>query len=290
MTLSANARGTLWVLSAAFAYAVSAILVRALNNVFDAGMQNLSRQIVALVILLPAIIRTPRLLVDFSDRRLMIFRSVAQSIGLVLTYYAFQTIPLLDATVLSFSRILWVYVLAAIFLRERLTPGSLGAMALGTIGCLVTVRPGAMDFTLGHAAALIGAFVMATTNVSVARLAKDTSLTTLLAWTALTGIVLTGPFAAFSEWPSPNLWQIAMLLLAGAAAIASQLAFIIGIRTGQGTTVATADYARLPFAALLAYLCFGEHPSLSAIVGGFLIALGSFLPSLWRGRHPREER
>jgi drug/metabolite transporter (DMT)-like permease len=282
--VSTDMRGTMWVLASAAAYAVSAMLVRALSHVFDAGMQNLSRQIVALLILLPAIIRTPRLLTEFSDRRLMIFRSVAQSVGLVLTYYSFQTIPLLDATVLSFSRILWIYVLAAIFLHERLTKASFAAMALGTIGCLVTVRPGAMDFTQGHAAALVGAFVMATTNVSVARLAQDTSLTTLLAWTAITGIVMTGPFAMFSDWPVASPWQVVLLVLAGAAAILSQLAFIIGVRTGRGTTVATADYARLPFAALLAYVCFREQPSLAAVVGGLLIVAASFIPSLWRVR------
>ena len=108
MVLTATVRGTLWVLASAFASALSAMLVRALDGVFDAGMQNFARQIVALLIVLPALIRSPRLLTHFSDRRLMIFRSVAQSVGMVLTYYSFQTIPLLDATVLSFSRIFWV--------------------------------------------------------------------------------------------------------------------------------------------------------------------------------------
>lgn len=284
MTMTSNTRGILWVLASAMVNALVAMLVRALGDTFDAGMQNFARQIVALLIVLPALMRSPSLLTDFSDRRLMIFRSVAQSAGLVLTYYSFQTIPLLDATVLSFSRIFWVYVLAAIFLRERLTVASVGAMALGTMGCLITMRPGAIDFTLGHAAALVGAFVMATTNVSVARLSRDTSLTTLLAWTAIAGIIITSPFAALSDWRTPGLWQIGLLALTGLMAVGAQLAFIIGFRTGQGTVVATADYARLPFAAILAYACFGERPSLSAAIGGTLIVFASFVPGFWRQR------
>ena len=35
--------------------------------------------------------------------------------------------------------------------------------------------------------------------------ARDTSLTTLLAWTALTGILMTAPFAALSDWRVPSI-------------------------------------------------------------------------------------
>ena len=51
-------------------------------------------------------------------------------------------LPLATVFALEFTMPAWTALLAAMFLRERLTPSRIGAVILGFIGVLVIIRPG----------------------------------------------------------------------------------------------------------------------------------------------------
>ena len=62
--------------------------------------------------------RTPSLH-EWRSRPAERFRSAAGTLGMILSFYAFQELPLADANALSFTRTLWLVPLAAFVVKEQ---------------------------------------------------------------------------------------------------------------------------------------------------------------------------
>ena len=117
---------------------------------------------------------------------------------MILSFYAFQKMPLADANALSFTRTLWLVPLAAFVVKEKVGPLRIGAAVLGFIGVLVMIRPGAGgEFAVGlPALAMLGsAFLFAFTVTGMKVLTRDHSPTVILVWSAVLGLVLAIPGA-----------------------------------------------------------------------------------------------
>ena len=61
-------------------------------------------------------------------------------------FYALPLLPLVQITAIDFSTPIWTVLLAALFLRERLTGRRIVAVLLGFCGVLVILRPGVATF------------------------------------------------------------------------------------------------------------------------------------------------
>lgn len=272
-------------LASACSYVLVSVLVKMLADEHSAAAQTFYRQLVALLALLPAVVRAgPRSLL-VSRPGLMLFRALASAGGFVLTYYSFQALPLALANTLSFTRILFLFPLAILFLGERPTLRASLALAMGFAGVLLALQPGTARLGGGEIAALCGALLLATTNISVKSLSRDTTITTLLVWSSAIGIVLTAPFAVGSLTATSSL-DLALLVLMGLAALSAQICFIRGINIGDATVVGSIDYVRLPIAALAGAMFFAEMPGAGVWAGGALIVAAAVLPAIGRVRRP----
>jgi drug/metabolite transporter (DMT)-like permease len=278
-----NVRGALWMLGSALCFTAMAVLIKYLGDGYPASLQTFYRQAAGLVILLPIILRHRGAAYATTRPGILFFRSAAGTIGMMLSFYAFQKMPLADANALSFTRSLWLVPLAAFVLREQVGPLRIGAAVVGFGGVLLMIRPGANgSFALGLPAfSMLGAsFLFAFTVTGMKVLTRDHSPTVLLVWAATLGFLFAIPGAFVSwAWPAPK--DFILLCLMGAAGTAVQACYIKGMQLGDAAAMAPIDYIRLVFTVAAGFVLFHEIPSVWTMAGAGAVIVSTLFIT-WR--------
>src|SRR5678816_3865347 len=271
--LSPNLRGALWMLASALTFSVMTTLIKYLGSDYPAALQTFYRQAAGLVVLLPVILRHRGAAFATSRPAIMIFRSATGTVGMILSFYAFQMMPLADANALSFTRTLWLVPLAAFVIREQVGALRIGAAIVGFVGVLVMIRPGAGGhFNVGlPALAMLGsAFLFAFTVTGMKLLTRDHSTMVILVWSAVLGLVLAIP-GAILTWRLPGPRDFLLLCAMGVIATLNQACYIKGMQAGDAAAMAPIDYTRLIFTAAAGYVLFGEVPSRRTWLGAAIV-------------------
>ncbi|MGH8238524.1 MAG: DMT family transporter, partial [Steroidobacteraceae bacterium] len=139
--LPPNARGALWMLASAIAFTVMTMLIKFLGEDYSPALQTFYRQLAGLVVMVPVILHNPREVFRTTRPGILLFRSGAGTVAMILGFYAYQKLPLADANALSFTRTLWLVPLAAFVLKESVGPRRVLATISGFLGALLMLQP-----------------------------------------------------------------------------------------------------------------------------------------------------
>lgn len=281
--MAPNVRGALWMLASAVFFTVSMTLIKYLGADYSASLQTFYRQLAGFLILLPVIAKHRSAAFATTRPGILLFRSAAGTVGLILSFYAFQKMPLADANALSFTRTLWLVPLAAFVVREKVGPLRIGAAVVGFLGVLVMVRPGANgQFAIGlPAIAMLGSsFLFALTVTGMKVMTRDHAPMVLLVWAATLGLLFSLP-GAFLAWRWPAPLDLVLLAIMGVFGTATQWCYIKGMQIGDAAAMAPIDYSRLVFTVIAGLLLFREVPSPWTLAGaGIVVASTLFIT--WR--------
>jgi drug/metabolite transporter (DMT)-like permease len=284
--LPPNIEGALWMVASALGFTAMTTLIKYLGDDYPAALQTFYRQLAGFVILLPVILKRRGAAFTTTRPGILLFRSAAGTVGMILSFYAFQKMPLADANALSFTRTLWLVPLAAFVVRETVGPLRIGAAIFGFIGVLIMLRPGAGgEFAVGlpALAMLASSFLFALTITGMKVMTRDHSPTVLLVWSATLGLVLGIPGAIFTwRWPEPV--DLGLLAAMGVLGTITQGCYIKGMSIGDAGAMAPIDYIRLVFTVIVGFSLFGEIPS-AWTVAGAAVVVASTLFITWREYH-----
>lgn len=278
-----NLQGALWMIASALGFTAMTTLIKFLGDDYPAALQTFYRQLAGFLVLLPIIIRRRGAAFATTRPGILIFRSAAGTLGLILSFYAFQKMPLADANALSFTRTLWLVPLAAFVVREHVGPLRIGAAVVGFVGVLIMLRPGAggeFAIDLPAMAMLASSFLFALTITGMKVMTRDHSPTVLLVWSATLGLVMGIPGAFFTwRWPEP--FDLFLLSAMGVLGTLTQACYIKGMAIGDAAAMAPIDYIRLVFTVIVGLTLFHEVPSAWTIAGaGVVVASTLFIT--WR--------
>jgi drug/metabolite transporter (DMT)-like permease len=278
-----NLQGALWMIASALGFTAMTTLIKFLGDDYPAALQTFYRQLAGFLVLLPIIIRRRGAAFATTRPGILIFRSAAGTLGLILSFYAFQKMPLADANALSFTRTLWLVPLAAFVVREHVGPLRIGAAVIGFVGVLIMLRPGAggeFAIDLPAMAMLASSFLFALTITGMKVMTRDHSPTVLLVWSATLGLVMGIPGAFFAwRWPEP--FDLFLLAAMGVLGTLTQACYIKGMAIGDAAAMAPIDYIRLVFTVIVGLTLFHEVPSIWTIAGaGVVVASTLFIT--WR--------
>ncbi|USQ95847.1 DMT family transporter [Caulobacter sp. RL271] len=288
MTLTPNLRGALWMLASAVGFTAMTTLIKFLGPGYPAALQTFYRQLAGVIVLLPLMARDWRAAFRTTRPGILIFRSSAGVLALIMGFYAYQKLPLADANALSFTRTLWLVPLAAFVLREPIGPLRIGAALVGFAGVLIMLRPGSGGGAEGlsawvgwpQACALASAFLFALTITGMKVMTRDHSPFVLLVYAAVLGLVFAIPPALF-VWRWPTWPDLALLAAMGVIGTLTQGAYIKGMEAGEAAVMAPIDYTRLVFAVGAGFLLFHEFPRRATLVGAAIVVVSTLFIS-WR--------
>lgn len=234
---------------------------------------------------------------------MLLARSLFGTLGFTLAIVAvsdFFTLTLAQFNAISFTRPLFVTLLAALALREFVGPHRWAALVVGFLGVLIMVmpgifvfwRPGALQMTgfdLGSAVALISAFSLAAAIVMVKFLSAELSAMVLLLYANLLSSLLLAPFL-FVFWTEVSLQDWGLILAMSAFGFVSQFCFIYAMSIGDASFLSPIDYLRLPMSAVADFWVFRLIPGMSVWVGAAIIVVSTFYIGWRERRKPRSSR
>ncbi|WP_242153545.1 DMT family transporter [Sphingomonas sp. BAUL-RG-20F-R05-02] len=289
--LSGNTRGAFWLLISSLLFTAMTLLVKLLGS-YSPAMQAVWTQSAGLLLFLPVILSSRGAVLVLHGWPAQIGRSISAVLGVTLSYYALHHLPLGEANALSFTRALWVGPLAALVLREQVTRASWAALAFGFVGVLLVLQP-SPHMTIGwaHLAALASALLLALTVTGIKVLLRRNSLTTIMLWSSILGILFVLP-PAILTWRWPSAHDGWLLLLLGMVSVAMSTTYMHAMSLGDAAKIIAVDYVRLPLAIGAGLLVFGTVPSGWMIAGSLLIIVTTVWAAV-SGRpariDPREE-
>jgi S-adenosylmethionine uptake transporter len=216
-------------------------------------------------------------------------------------YLALATLPLADVVTLFFVAPLFVTALSLPLLGERVGGREWLAVAVGFVGVIVAMRPGAGLTDPAAILPVLSALFYAIVCVITRRLGKTDSgssiafysTTFMMAAGGVMGLLVgrgqlaTGEHASVQfllrPWMLPSWADLGLMALCGLIASVGYYCLAQAYRVAAAKIVAPFEYVAVPLSVLWGYLFWGDVPGAHVLLG-MVIILGSGIYVLRRQR------
>lgn len=282
LALAPNVRGALWILLASVLFIVMATLVKHLGAYFDIFQIAFFRALFGLTAILPFVLRRGVRGLRTGRPGMQLLRGCSGTAAMFCGYYAFTQLPLADAISISYARTLFIIPLAVIFLGEVVRRRRWTATAIGFVGVLVMLRPGA-GIETATLIAVMGALLAAASMTAIKLVSKTDSADVTVFYFGIISTPLT-LLPALYVWRAPEPLELVLLIASGAVAASAQYCMIRGYRIGEATAVVPFDYARLLIGTVVGIVIFAELPDAWTLVGAGIIVVSTLYIALREAR------
>jgi drug/metabolite transporter (DMT)-like permease len=271
---SDNVKGALILMLAAFGFSLMVAMVKLAGERLPVTQILFIRQLGMTIMLAPVLIKTFPGSLKSGQTHLQFLRIFLALNAMVFGFTAVINMPMADATAIAFAKSFFVTIFAVFFLKEAVGLYRWSAVAVGFLGVLVMLRPGAEGYSLYGLMALGGAACAGLVMVIIRKLSRTDPPSTILAYQAIgVGLIMAVP--AYIQWIPPTPAEWAQLAAIGFVSYFAQKANIYAFSYGEASMLASLDYVRLIYATLFGWILFSELPSISTWVGAAIIVLAS---------------
>lgn len=269
-SLSPALRGALLVVLASVMFSGMGALAKLAGSRLNSIEVAFFRAFFGLVVILPFIWREGGGVLRSRHPWRLIARGVVGSIAMLCGFYAITHLSLAEATALSFTKPLFMVVLAALLLHETVRARRWSATVIGFVGVVVMVRPWTLGIEFAALVALASALCAAVVSILIKQLLMTETRGTILTYLGITSIVVTLPLAA-PVWLWPTTLEYGLLIAMAVVGQSAQLVLMQGFRLADASALAPFDYVRLPVSALFGWLLFAEGLDSATLVGALII-------------------
>lgn len=281
--------GSRYMVGSAFFFSLMSLLVKVAGQRLPSQEVVLARGVVNLV-LTYALVRQAGVSPWGNRRGVLVLRGAFGFLALSSFYYALTRLPLAETTVLQYTSPIWTAVIAAWFLRERLTAVVVGSILVGFAGIALIARPeflfggGAAEFDLFPVGvALFGAFMSGCAYVTVREASKtEHPLVIVFYFTIVTVAGATPWVVPTAVMPMPGEWLA--LLGVGIATQFGQVYLTRGLSLEPAGRAMAIGYLQILFAGIWGALFFREFPGPLSLLGSALVVAGTLAVAVRRGR------
>lgn len=206
-----------------------------------------------------------------------VLRAMAIVGSAVLFIMGLGSLPIADATAISFVSPLLITALSIPMLRESVGPRRWAAVLVGLVGVLIVIRPGFGGAFQPAALLPVGsAFCWAVAMVTTRRIGLDDRAETTLFWTAAGGLILLSALVPF-VFVMPSLHAFGIALALGACASSGQFLIVLAYRRAPASVLAPFSYGQLLTSTILGVFVFGAIPDGLTLLGaGIIIGSGIY--------------
>ena len=266
--------GIFCIIIAGFGFSLMALFIKLSGNL-PAMQKGFFRNIIAVAISsIPLIkhwkaIKFPQSKISWG---VLISRSVFGTIGLVFNFYAISHISLADSTIIQKLSPFVIIILSYIFFKEKMTRFQLIAIIIAFICVGFIIKPtGNGLISLGAFAALLGAFCSGVAYTCVRYLGThNVSGEFIIFFFSSLSTLLLLPYLIF-DYREMSIYQLSMLILAGASATIGQYGVTFAYRYAAAKNISVFDYSQVLFSGILGFIFFSELPDLQSLIGYIIV-------------------
>jgi S-adenosylmethionine uptake transporter len=199
-------------------------------------------------------------------------RTAAALITGVSAFYAFSVLPLAQVYAFIFAAPLLITILSIPMLGEKVGTHRWAAVAIGLLGVLIVLRPGAEAFTLGHVAGLTAAAGSALSSVIARKIGAEERSAVMMLYPMLANVAIMGMILPFVYVPMP-IEHLGLLAIVAVFGFIGALCTILAYRSGDAAIVAPMQYSQIIWAAVFGAAFFNEFPDRFTWIGAGVIVL-----------------
>lgn len=204
--------------------------------------------------------------------KLMLFRAGLATATGGINLFVLPHVELATFYTLIFTSPLWVAVLSAIFLKEKLEPKRIAAIVGGFAVIFFVFRPGGELFSIWTPLILLSALTYAGNMVAMRKMGPNESRVAIVLTGSLVSIMTFLPIATMHfAMPEPNdmLLFLGMGIFGSCGGLAIAYAFQ---NAPSAAVIAPTHYTQIIWGTLIGYVFFSEVPHIHTIIGACVIA------------------
>ncbi len=289
MFKSGPAAGIFWMCMATLISSISGGMVRELSGQIPTMELVFFRNVIALCVLAPVVIRQGVGLPSRSQIPVYALRVLFAYFAMVMLFYALARMPIADVYALQYTIPLFTILLAVVVLKQHADIHSWAACIVGFIGTLIVMRPGIIEITLASAAALSTAFMHAGSNTTIKILARRDNPEVITLWTNI-GMLPLALIPTLFLWVTPTLEQWPLVLGIGLVSSIGGYCFTRAVSAADARIVQPFQFSRMIFATAIGWIMFSELPDIWTWVGAAVIFAASYYVVYREGKARRAQR
>lgn len=267
-----------FMLAAVFLFSLNDTLGKWLAASYPAPQILLMRSIAPMVVLVAILGWTGfRALFAMERPRVQLARALISAVETGLFYLAVRYLPLADAMTFYLAGPIYVTLMAALFLGERVGWRRWSAVLVGFVGVVIALQPTASAFGWPVLVPLVGSVLYAI-FLTVTRSLRGTADSVMAFWQMGAALILGGITTPFVWVPFANWYDAPLLGLLGIVALAGIVGVNRSLKLAPASVVVPYQYMLLVWAVLFGYLVFGDVPQWPTLLGAaIIIAAGLFI-------------
>ncbi|KAA8602568.1 Permease of the drug/metabolite transporter (DMT) superfamily [Vibrio cyclitrophicus] len=278
--LSSTMKGITLALISTALFTIVGVFVRQLSTDYDTFQILFFRQLIFMLLLLPAIRKNIGVLLKPNKISLHLLRILGAFTALYFGFISVSNIPFSDATALGFLQVLFVALIAHFVLVEQITSSRIFTIVVGFIGVMTVVRPTFASHNLYVLSGVIAALGASVAVVCVRKVAQSEPKITLMAYQAL-AIGLMTLIPTLYLWRTPTVEDFMLLLLVGIISSFAQYVGISAYKWVQANIIANVEYVKIIYSLIIGLVVFSEIPDLWSMIGALIILISALIPLIW---------
>lgn len=223
-----------------------------------------------------------------SNRGMILGRGLLTLAAWVMYYSAGRDLQLAEMTTLYYFAPVLTTVLAAIFLKERLTLARVGAASIGFFGVIVAANPGGFTLSLPVIMVLLAALSWAIAMILMRTISKsDSALVQVFAQNLIHALVM--GVVSIPFWQGMGWQELLFIVAAGIIGGVAQFILVEAAKLVPASVLGTVEYGALIWAFVFGFLFWGETP-LPSVYAGAALVIAAGLMLAWTEHRTRREQ
>jgi drug/metabolite transporter (DMT)-like permease len=214
------------------------------------------------------------------NRKLLIYRSLFGTLGVIFSFYAIDKLVLSDANMINKLSPFLVIILSALFLKEKINAKQIISLVVAFIGSLFIIKPTFSVDLVPYIVAILGALFAGAAYTCLRVLRDKEEYYTIVFFFSVFSLVTTFP-AFILVYKSMTWLQLVYLLLAGAFASLGQFGITLAYKYAPAKEISIFDYTNIIFSAILSILIFNQFPDTLSVLGYLIVFIASFYMFLY---------
>lgn len=216
--------------------------------------------------------------------KLQIARGLCLVCSSLLFVLGIRDVGLAEATTIGFIGPILVTFLSIPLLGEKVDARRWCALAAGTLGVLVVLRPGTGTFHPEGLYRVASALFWSMGVILTRRMTATERAETTMFWSAVTGLVVLSAIIPF-HYVRPTATQLLLSVGQGVLSSVGQWMVILSLQFTPVSTLAPYSYMSLLWMSIAGFLVFGVLPDHWTLVGaGVIVASGLYTANRERRR------
>ena len=212
-----------------------------------------------------------------SLHRWSLFRALFELCATLFFLTGLSLLPIAVASTLGFSSPIFLALLAAVVLKEKVGLDRWLIILIGFGGVLLITNPFAAEASWAVIFPIVCAFFVALRDIAIRYVPNDLPSTQVAFTNAWVVMIGGGLYSIYQGWGEADLQWYLWFIALGIALYSGYLCLIIGSRLGELSFIGPFKYISILLALLYGYLIWEETPTLTMLAGAAIIVLSGII-------------